>query len=133
MNTTAQAIDRQLDERARGATHYDASDSSTDQSIRNAERGNQNYNDNSQHNHLSTPVLLLIVALLFIGALAAAVAIGIAHNADGVAFRAERTAALAHNHADVCTAKLQHLEDVMTIRGIVIPPLKLAGTSDVER
>jgi hypothetical protein len=82
-----------------------------------------------QSNQLSTPVMVLLIALLFVSAAVAAVAIGIAMNANYTAFLAERKAAIANNHADVATAKVQHLEDVMTIRGIVIPPQESA---DVE-
>ena len=87
-----------------------------------------------QSNQLSTPVLVLLIVLLFITAGLSAVAIGVAMNSNYTAFLAERKAALAHNHADVATAKVQHLEDVMTIRGIVIPPqVQTQETSDVDR
>jgi hypothetical protein len=67
-------------------------------------------------------MLALIVGLLFLSAALSAIAIGIAVNANYTSVLAERKAALAHNHADVATARIQHLEDVMTIRNIVIPP-----------
>lgn len=85
---------------------------STDSSVHNASRGAQIV----QTNTLSTPMFLALMVMLSVSIALSVVALYTSQ-------LAERKAALAHNHADVATAKEQHLEDVMTIRGIVIPPM----------